>query len=96
MIDKDPTVIDYHWEFYTQLSFVPYKICLEWKSHESFLSLGSEEGIGVCLPSLQGGWVRGGLELLSGHLQILNSCHRYWFAEIKNACQIAWLGTVLP
>lgn len=49
MVDKDPTVIDYHWEFYTQQSFVPFKICLKWKNHESFLSLGNEEGIVICL-----------------------------------------------
>lgn len=50
MIDKDPNVIDYHWEFYTQQSFVPFKLCLKWKNHESFLSLGIEEEIVICRP----------------------------------------------
>jgi len=50
MIDKDPTVIDCHWEFCTQRSFVPFKICLKWKNQEPFLSLGNEEGTTICLP----------------------------------------------
>lgn len=50
MIGKDPNVIDCHWEFYTQQSFVPFKTCLKWKNHESFLSPGNEERIVICLP----------------------------------------------
>lgn len=36
MIDKDPNVIDYHGEFYTQQSFVPFKIRLEWRTVDPF------------------------------------------------------------
>lgn len=50
MMDKDPTAIGCHWGFYTQQSFVPFKVCLKWKNHESFLSLGNEDRTVICLP----------------------------------------------
>lgn len=50
MIDNDPNVIDYCWEFYTQQSFVPFKICLKWRNHGSFLSLANEQGMVIYMP----------------------------------------------
>lgn len=50
MIHKGPNVIDYHWEFYTQQSFVSFKIRSKWKNHDSFLNLSDEERIAICMP----------------------------------------------
>lgn len=50
MVDKDPNVIDYHGEFYTQQSFVPFKIRLQWRSRGSFLSPGNEQGMVIYTP----------------------------------------------
>lgn len=44
MTDKDPTVCEHHWEFYTHQHFVPFRICLQRQKHESSRSRGGKGG----------------------------------------------------